>query len=463
MQIIMFKSGFSQPKDKGILLKDIIEGGTVDQKYMLSDKLVQGFANKKSRYEANGKGSSSFGNMNVINDKPKCPTITARIAKCSISDPYLELRSCKLRDAQPKDSALCHHVATATDIKANEANKRVYADTGKSPTVTTCTGGHREPKILVSNACEEWKEVDGLNFLVSSNGRLKASRSMKIVSGSIDKYGYLKVSSRIKGSEKRNYSTVHRLVAIAFIENKDNKAEVNHIDGNKLNNAVSNLEWCTHEENQAHRRDVLRTSGSKPNKPKGVRWCKEKGKWEAGIKLGERHVFLGRYEDKAVAYAVYFFEFVAEKGYEPWDIFEFPNESTAIVNYMNKEEPKVLIGAIRGRYIVDGKRADHKVDSMAGKTEQRLEVNKSEKSNCLTTVQKDNVLVLDPPKYRKLTPRECMRLQGFTEEIIDKLLNAGISNSQLYKMTGNSFTLPVIIHNLQQLLNTGWMGYEANQ
>ena len=53
----------------------------------------------------------------------------------------------------------------------------------------------------------------------------------------------------------------------------------------------------------------------------------------------------------------------------------------------------VKCGAIRGRYIVDGKRADHTVDSMTGKTEQRLELRKDEKTNALTTVQKDNQVV----------------------------------------------------------------------
>ena len=56
-------------------------------------------------------------------------------------------RPCELKDFDPKSD--CHHVANATDIKGNESIKRVYADSGKSPTLTTMGGGHREPKVLI--------------------------------------------------------------------------------------------------------------------------------------------------------------------------------------------------------------------------------------------------------------------------------------------------------------------------
>jgi len=52
-----------------------------------------------------------------------------------------------------KQDSTCHHAATATDIKGNDSIKRVYADSGKSPTLTTCGGGHREPKVL----CGAWR------------------------------------------------------------------------------------------------------------------------------------------------------------------------------------------------------------------------------------------------------------------------------------------------------------------
>jgi len=56
----------------------------------------------------------------------------------------------------------------------------------------------------------------------------------------------------IKINDKYETLLVHRMVAMAFIPNPDNKEFINHIDGNKLNNCVDNLEWCTRQENENH-------------------------------------------------------------------------------------------------------------------------------------------------------------------------------------------------------------------
>ncbi len=66
---------------------------------------------------------------------------------------------------------------------------------------------------------------------------------------------YLSVKLYLDGVAERFY--VHRLVAEEYITNPLKKKYVNHLDGNKLNNRHSNLEWCTHSENCIHRNKVL--------------------------------------------------------------------------------------------------------------------------------------------------------------------------------------------------------------
>jgi site-specific DNA-cytosine methylase len=136
-------------------------------------------------------------------------------------------------------------------------------------------------------------------------------------------------------------------------------------------------------------------------------------------------------------------------------------------------EPKVVTGgAMRGRaYDEKGKRMDKDGVSVAEKTKQMLELRKDEKSNAITTVGKDSLVVspireksktvrsggrgsydrhewdsVDEMHWRKLTPLECERLQtvpdGYTE---------GVSNTQRYRMLGNGWTVDVIAHILTNM------------
>lgn len=120
-------------------------------------------------------------------------------------------------------------------------------------------------------------------------------------------------------------------------------------------------------------------------------------------------------------------------------------EDKKIVTYDILEEPRGFVGALRGRYLIDGKRQDHKM-KCAGLTVQRLEMRKDGKTNALTTVHKDNVVVLPDGSYRYLTPLECERLQGFESGYTNS-----VSNTQRYKALGNSFTIPVIEHILKHI------------
>ena len=318
----------TQPEDKGILLKDIIEGGTIDATIM-TDKFSERQKGRKClvdepkdkavnlsamEYVKNGRQGDYVqcdkdGNQTVFRPcelregkKPLsfmewiekhhqdevCMTID-RVDYEELEGKYMMGKTHDYDDVEGhvyeydnylydflygEKSPLCHHVATATDINANESNKCVYADTGKAPTVTTMGGGHREPKVLVQ-------------------------RPASIV-------------------------------------------------GRRINE-------------------------------KGVR------------------------ED------------------------------------YNKNVPITQCLQVK---------------------------HNSDKTGCITTVQKDNVLSTEkpgryigayddnPPKYRKLTPRECFRLQTVPEHHIDTLLNAGISNTQLYKMCGNGWTMKVISHIFKAMLCT---------
>ena len=91
-----------------------------------------------------------------------------------------------------------------------------------------------------------------------------------------------------------------------------------------------------------------------------------------------------------------------------------------------------------------GRKPDNPSDRTSGSpTEQRLEPNMSGTSNCLKSVQKDNLVFEPKYRIRKLTPRECGRLMGVSDDDISKMAVVN-SNTQLYKQFGNSIVVDVM-------------------
>lgn len=138
---------------------------------------------------------------------------------------------------------------------------------------------------------EVWKDIIGYEGLyqVSNLGRVKSLKHSEewFLKYRLNKKGYASVVL-FKGtvSSKKQFM-VHRLVADAFIPNPENKPQINHKDGNKLNNSVENLEWVTNYENciHAHANALVAT----PNPHKGEEAYQHKLTWKDVECIRERY------------------------------------------------------------------------------------------------------------------------------------------------------------------------------
>lgn len=105
---------------------------------------------------------------------------------------------------------------------------------------------------MSQNTLEEWRPINGFpNYAVSNRGRVMNLKSGKILKNRSNNHGYVYVKL-YKGDGTSKQIKIHRLVAQAFIPNPLNLPQVNHIDENKTNNNVENLEWCTASQNTRH-------------------------------------------------------------------------------------------------------------------------------------------------------------------------------------------------------------------
>lgn len=168
---------------------------------------------------------------------------------------------------------------------------------------------------------ESWKQViiagTLTNYSVSNTGKVINNKTGKLLKPNF-KSGYAVVN--IFGKAQR----VHRLVAVAFIANPDNKPHINHIDGVKDNNLIANLEWCTPRENWIHCKDILGkpTFGSTVNNAvltkallarwsntlnKGITFYKRTPKKPYRVTLtnGKRQITVGYFTDFKAAVRAY--------------------------------------------------------------------------------------------------------------------------------------------------------------
>ena len=121
---------------------------------------------------------------------------------------------------------------------------------------------------------EIWKEINGFEklYMVSNTGKVKRvdkNKKLKLYTNKNNGYIYVNLS----GNGKNKVLRVHKIVAEAFIPNKNKYKVINHKDGNKQNNRVDNLEWCTQKQNINHAKNILKIDFSK-----GIEKMHEKNK-----------------------------------------------------------------------------------------------------------------------------------------------------------------------------------------
>lgn len=147
---------------------------------------------------------------------------------------------------------------------------------------------------------EQWKKVKGYenDYEISNLAKIKSikGKKHKIMKPRMHWTGYAVIGLRkmISGKSKIKFFRVHRLVAIAFIPNPQNLPEVDHIDGNRSNNDIGNLRWCTHSQNNQNRA----TQSNNKSGHTGVSWCKRSLRWVVRIKTDEKYKWIGSYNKK---------------------------------------------------------------------------------------------------------------------------------------------------------------------
>jgi hypothetical protein len=153
-----------------------------------------------------------------------------------------------------------------------------------------------------------WKDIAGYigQYKINENGEVLSLKSSKILKPWISGNGYYKVEL----SGKRFRLSI--IVAETFITKPDKKCEVNHRDGNKLNNSVGNLEWVSHSDNMKHAfnnflidKKKNATAKRNPNKYRHTSFVKEKNKWRSFVKIDGVQKHLGYASTEIEAHKLY--------------------------------------------------------------------------------------------------------------------------------------------------------------
>lgn len=122
----------------------------------------------------------------------------------------------------------------------------------------------------------KYKEFD-----ISEEGIITNISTKKVRMQTIDQTGYYVLSIRRNGKSSKYY--IHRLIAETYLPNPYNLKYIDHIDGNKLNNSLSNLRWCTQSQNLMNARKRSNTA----SQYKGLYWHNQNKKWVVRVRKSD--------------------------------------------------------------------------------------------------------------------------------------------------------------------------------
>ena len=167
---------------------------------------------------------------------------------------------------------------------------------------------------MLNDDNEIWKPIKGYEKLyeVSNKGRIRNTRN-KVMKTYIINSGYKAIKFTVNG--KRTSHLIHRIVATTFLDNFESLPEVNHINENKLDNKVENLEWVSSAQNKQHSLKsgtydkiytTCNTLGKKNNCKNhsnyhNVTFHKGRNKWAATIRVGGKNMFPKRFNTEVEA------------------------------------------------------------------------------------------------------------------------------------------------------------------
>lgn len=305
---------FPKPFKLGLRLKDMLED-EVDEKYFLSDKMIEYIVANNEKWEGSKK---SVVNKSVAT----CITTGEGTRRCDASN-YIVKGLPENTDIKLIQVGQMY----GTEKEPNPQAGRVYDPNGLSPTMDSCSGGNRMPKILIREATKK-------GYAVAEEG-----------------------------------------------------------DGVYLNRP--------HQKRGVVQKGMIQTIKCNGN--------------DLGV------VVLGNY---------------SPSGHNASRIVDSNGLAPTVMDNHGTVTATVVAAAQRGR---------------GEGWKQEIEVSDREVANAITTVSKDSMVALDGLRIRKLTPKECFRLMAFEDKDIDCLIDNKISNTQLYKMAGNSIVVDVLKYIFKEL------------